>query len=287
MTRLFVNRLTVIDFSYLHPDRGLLGESWLVDLELGGGLDPQGMVLDFGRIKRQVKQATDQRFDHKLLVPDTFAGLRMTVESGRCELRFLDRRGRRVIHRSPLDAVCPLPVSEITPESLEQAITQALGSELPDNVEQVAVHVYPEPIEGACYQYSHGLKHHDGNCQRIAHGHRSRLEIQVDGIRSPALEARWCKQWRDIYIGSREDLQEELERDGTRYWRFCYKAAQGAFELELPAQACYLIDSDSTVENLAQHIAERLAREHPGHAYRVRAFEGVDKGAVGICASPS
>jgi 6-pyruvoyl-tetrahydropterin synthase len=282
MTRLFVNRLTVIDCSLLDSERGLLGESWLVDLELEGRLDAQGMVLDFGRIKRQVKGTIDQRFDHKLLVPSAYPGLQIDCGSQACELRFLDRQGRKVIHRSPADALCLLPVEQITPQAVERAIVQALTAELPDNVEHLAVGVYPEVIQGACYQYSHGLKRHDGNCQRIAHGHRSRLEIQLDGLRSPQLEEAWCERWRDIYIGSREDLQGQTERAGTLYFRFAYKASQGRFELELPGNVCYLIDSDSTVENLARHIAERLAEEHPGHELRVRAFEGVDKGAVAI-----
>ncbi len=47
MTTLFVNRLTVIDFSLLHPDLGLLGESLLVDIELDGSLDHQGWCSIF------------------------------------------------------------------------------------------------------------------------------------------------------------------------------------------------------------------------------------------------
>ena len=49
----------------------------------------------------------------------------------------------------------------------------------------------------------------------------------------------------------------------------------------MPASACYLIDTESTVENLAQHVADRLKAEHNEGRFTVYAYEGVDKGAVG------
>ena len=49
--RLFVDQLTNVDFSYLCPARGLLGETWLASIQLVGSLDEQGMVCDFGTVK--------------------------------------------------------------------------------------------------------------------------------------------------------------------------------------------------------------------------------------------
>ena len=280
MIRLFVDRLTVIDFSCLHPRRGLLGESWLCDLELAGGLDAQGMVLDFGDVKRGVKRLIDERFDHKLIVPLGHAGLRIDDVAGRQRVRFDYGGGRRVVHLGPPDATCLVDAAEITPQVLGAAIADALRAALPANVTGITVTLRDEEVTGASYHYSHGLRQHAGNCQRIAHGHRSRIEIFRDGRRDVALEAEWATRWRDVYIGTRSDLIATIETGGLSYHRFGYAGSQGEFELELPAEACYLIDTDSTVENIAQHVAAQLAQERPGARYRVRAFEGVDKGAV-------
>jgi len=280
MAKLFVDSLTVIDFSYLHPERGLLGESWLLDIELEGALDSQGMVLDFSEVKRSVKQMVDEEFDHKLLIPLDYAGAELQKSGSRYDVTYRCRTGCTIRHSGPGNASCLLDTEEITTESVAEAIEMRLQPRLPENVSQIKIRLHAERREGTYYHISHGLKHHAGNCQRIAHGHRSYIEIFEDGTQSPALEAEWAARWCDIYVGTQTDLLEEKQLGGEAYYRFGYHSGQGQFELELPKAHCYLIECDSTVENLAQHVVDALKREHPQSGFVVRAFEGTGKGAI-------
>ncbi len=277
MSTLFVKGLTVVDFSYLHAQRGLLGESWRLDISLSGELDQQGMVLDFSAVKRQVKQLVDLEFDHKLIVPLKSSAVELTQQQERCTVFFEYGDRATIEHHSPASALCLLPAARVTRETVAAAITDSLLKEMPANVSQLEVMLSPEHIEGPFYHYSHGLKHHAGNCQRIAHGHRSIIEIQHNGSRDHQLESDWAAKWRDIYIGNSEDLISE--EGGQHLYR--YQASQGNFTLKLPAKCCYDINNDSTIENLAQHIADSLKQQHPGSAFEVFAYEGIGKGAVG------
>ncbi|MGH8430608.1 MAG: 6-pyruvoyl trahydropterin synthase family protein, partial [Solimonas sp.] len=106
MIRLFVEQLTVLDCAYLDPRRGLVGESWIVDVELAGDLDHQSMVLDFGDVKKRLKQVIDGIADHRLLVPHQCAGLKLQHNGHGTELLFSGPADGAIEHHSPADAVC-------------------------------------------------------------------------------------------------------------------------------------------------------------------------------------
>lgn len=276
MAHLFVEQLTVLDCSYLCAERGLVGESWIVDLELIGELDHQGMVLDFGAVKRQVRDAVESVADHRLLVPRLSPALQITEQDGRIRLRFASTDGE-IRHHSPSSALALLDSSTIADEPLRAALLAAAWKAVPDNVRDIRIHLRHEAIDGAWYRYTHGLKRHLGLCQRIAHGHRSRLQVEVNGQRNRELEAEWAANWQDIYLASREDLAAEA--NGISHFR--YEAQEGAFELSLPSHRCALMDSETTVEQIAQFITDEVAASQPGSRVQVRAYEGVAKGAIG------
>jgi 6-pyruvoyl-tetrahydropterin synthase len=276
MNRLFVDNLTVIDFSYLDQHRGLLGESLMVDIELAGDLNDEGMLFDFGHVKKQIKQIIDNQVDHKLLVPEFLSDLSIKYHLNQIMLSREVDSPCYLKYSSPTSSVLVLPVIEITPIAIQQYLEDEIRQHLPINVTDIRIQLRTEKIKGVEYQYSHGLKKHQGNCQRIAHGHRSTLNIWQNNIASPQLETEWASLFKDIYIGTREDIQSENELCIT----FKYESAQGEFEIALSPEAVYLIETDSTVEWIANHIASELKNRYPESRFKVKAFEGVGKGSI-------
>lgn len=275
MTTLFVEQLTVIDCAYLDAARGLVGESWIVDVEIDGALDEQSMVLDFGEVRRRLKQVVDEHADHRLLVPAQAPETEWIEDGDALRVLFRSEIGP-IEHHSPAAAVLRIDAAEIGPEAVASDLRPRLQSVLPDSVAAVQVTLRPERVDGAYYHYVHGLKKHRGACQRIAHGHRSKIEVRVDGCRDTALEMRVARRWLDIYLGTRADL---VARTSGRL-RFAYTSQEGHYQLVLPETHVDLLDDDSTVECIAEHLVRQLAPLRPGTELQVRAYEGVMKGAV-------
>lgn len=44
------------------------GHSWWVELEIAGKVDPHGMILEFGEVKKTFRAHLDTTFDHHLLL---------------------------------------------------------------------------------------------------------------------------------------------------------------------------------------------------------------------------
>jgi len=280
MNHLFVDNLTVIDFAYLDPSRGLVGESWIADVVLGGELDDQGMVFDFSNVKRTIKRVIDERVDHRLVVPSGYAGLQRHEDDPQA-FSWVLTDGTILTHRSPDEAVVLLDTARVLPSAVSALLQRELRAVLPGNVTDIQVYLREDEIEGAYYHYVHGLKKHLGNCQRIAHGHRSPIRIDRNGHRERDLERDWAKLWEDIYVGSEEDVTRRwVADDGTAYVHFEYEANQGEFSLTLPEKRVYMLHSDTTVELIAAHIADQLKARFPGDGILVKAYEGVGKGSI-------
>jgi 6-pyruvoyl-tetrahydropterin synthase len=288
--QLFVNDLTVIDFSYCCQQRGIVGESWIVDVLLDGALNEMSMVLDFAVVKKQIKAIIDDAVDHKLLLPMKNACITVNDSSHNNGHEYVDFMSKRASYflQSPKCAFAKIESDTINIESVSEHLTTIILEQLPQNVQGLKLTLRPENISGDFYHYTHGLKLHDGNCQRIAHGHRSTINIIQAGKRVAKLEKEWCLRWEDIYIASEVDRIEKEKIELSDFAQnnltpdhhyFSYTAPQGRFDIAVDNNVLDVVDCDSTVELLADFIARQLVADN-NQEITVVAFEGVGKGAI-------
>jgi len=270
--QLFVNDLTVIDFSYCCASRGIVGESWIVDVLLDGSLNEMSMVLDFAVVKKQIKAIIDDAVDHKLLLPMQENAISVEDSADRAGHEFVnfDSKQGGYYLQSPSCAFAKIDTKQIDIPSVTDYLTEIILTHLPKNVQGLTLNLRPEVIDGAYYHYTHGLKLHDGNCQRIAHGHRSKIHIYKNGQRSAALEEVWSLRWQDIYLASEADriALSDIELSATAmanltpdHQLFSYFAPQGRFDIAVPSTILDVVDCDSTVELLADFIVRQLKKQ--------------------------
>lgn len=283
---LFVDDLTVVDFSYFCTQRGPVGESWIADLKLHGDLNDTSMVLDFGLVKKQIKRIIDSSVDHAFVVPSQAPmSIKKSDDATVIDANFGDDNQYHFAMRAPNESVCVIDAEKITIDVVEAYLKDLILGQLDDNIEDLEITLRPQKLDSFYYHYSHGLKKHDGNCQRIVHGHRSTLKIHLDGMNSVKLQKQWAQKWADIYLLTQEDAvpASALEHITADKNDVCsrYFAAQGLFELALSQERVDILPCDTTVECIAQYMADEIKASHPEQQVTVKAYEGVGKGAIG------
>ncbi len=272
MTSLFLRDFSVLDFASLSPEHGLRGESFYVSAELEGSLDAHGFVLDFSRAKKALKALVDETLDHKLVssLPNKASGL------------------ENISYSAPEEAILELPV--LSMEGLEAYLALQARAVLPANVEKIRFCLREDPrfAQEANFRYTHGLQFHDGNCQRLFHGHRNPIEVWAGAERLPALEAKLAQEWEGVHFASVSTLKNRAALDlplGRRQFdhpglaEISYRSPQGEFRAELPSNRIVLLEGEPSIENIAALGYQRLQAEGASPDIRVTAYEGLNKGA--------
>ena len=287
--KLFVRDLTVIDASYLDAKRGFVGESYQVDVVLQGSLNEQAMLLDFSSVKKQIKVIIDAEVDHKLLVPHASPNCSVKIAEERTQVDFKLNDNAIIQLKCPNEAYCLLESEEINIELLETYLEHVILLQLPENISGLEIKLRNEQIETPYYHYTHGLKKHNGNCQRIAHGHRSKIDIFINDIYSEELVKDWANRWQDIYLVSQSDIIDKSDLSfiviKNEIDKLCtaYHSPQGYFELLMPAYMTEVLPKDTTVEELATYICEQIkSRVGSDDEVTIYAYEGIGKGAIAV-----
>lgn len=286
---LFVNNLTVIDFSYLDASRGFVGESLIVDIRLKGELDEKSMVMDFSKVKSKIKKHLDATIDHALVVPLNSHQISYYKHGMTAEVTLHTNEGEVDCYVSgPVQSFYPIDEVSFNKETLEKSINESLEAIFPGNVSNVEVSLREEHVGGYFYHYAHALKKHTGNCQRIAHGHRSAIRIFIDNERSASWEMFWAERWRDCYLMSEDDIVDVTKLSASaqniaseKLIASGYTSGQGRFELLIRHERVEILPHDTTIERIARYINQEIRYLQPELVnVAVHAYEGIEKGAI-------
>lgn len=279
MQTLFLRNITVLDFAYLSDTHGWRGESLHVHVELAGELDAQGFILDFGPAKKILKALVDETLDHALAVPALHPALKGTPDG----FAFLG-----LGYEAPAAAVRMLEGEKITLALLTSFLETEARERLPANVKSVRFTLEEEGRFGSepNFRYTHGLRLHEGNCQRLLHGHRNPIEVWIEGARSRPWEEFLATEWEDAHFTYSPTLKTKIDLPlGLRQKNLPglavveYSSPQGFFRASLPASRIILLDTEPSIENIARLGAERVRQAGEKKAIKVVAYEGLNKGA--------
>jgi len=293
---LFYKNVTVLDYAYLDDHKGVVGDALRVHVEFIGKTDEEGVVYDFSHAKKKVKEIIDRDCDHRLVIPSS---LMEEANEGNVRLSYTyGLSDMPITYECPRQGICELPFRHVNKQTMAIYLEEQVLKEMPDTVTAIKLTLEDEvfPIGKATFHYTHGLKEHYGNCQRLFHGHKNTVDVLINNQPSSEWESylaeelfkeniHFCK-WENVV--NQKDIQALVKRE-LPTGRFseipsvdiAYTSAQGKFSCTLPGNEVFFMEDESTVENLSMLFA-RLIKEKvgPSKSVTVRAYEGIAKGAI-------
>ena len=273
VSRLFVEHLTNLDFSYINDQGVLTGESWAVDLEIQGELNREGMLLDFGDVKKSIKADAESLWDHKLVVPLHRPGLSLDGQT----LTWSDDKGQTYKHKGPDISLYSVESAKFDKELLERHLESWLIEKWKcPQIQDISISFRTESIPDGQFQYSHGLKHHKGACQRIAHGHRSKvLPYSQNGLNQSAT-ATLAEHLTNAYFVDESNIIGQTETS----IELQYTAPEGDFYIQIPRSQAVIMQTETTIENIALYLLNYSRNTICTDICKIRVYEGWQKGAI-------
>lgn len=297
---IFLNDLTTVDCAIFDPSKGVLGQSWNIDVTLTGTLGDNGFVFDFSHLKKMVRQVLKSSIDHTLIMPINsqavqFKGMEFRG-SEKSEWWHMRSRAGKAGHEgdweyhSPNGAVFPIRSVAVNRQAMEQEVIRSLRHRLPQEILSINVALREEDVDAteAVFRYTHGIAGHDGMCQRLFHGHRSRLQVFVGEERRPDLEHYIARDvlGANVHITTPAQIRSGSLEPGTRGKTrepiaLGYHGSQGYFEATLPADRVFCVAQETSIECITAELARLVKREENTlERVRVVCYEGLAKGAI-------
>ena len=294
---LFVKDVDRLDCAVFDPSLGVVGQSWYVDIEVAGQLDDNGFVYDFSHLKKLVKLVLKKSLDHALLIPIQSTHVRYQ-ESEAGEVWFLKAQGRLTgansewVYACPKGAVYPIRSVKVAESLIEAECMRLIRHRLTPGIQKVGIKFRPEVGEAtdSFFRYTHGITEHQGLCQRLFHGHRSRVEVFVGGERRRDLEQYIAHDLFNsvVHIASKTQVVENPQHynptgSGDDLVTLAYEGTLGSYEASIPSNRVFWVEDHTSIECISQALASHLANKlNSSCEIRVVCYEGIDKGAVAV-----
>ncbi|OFZ51372.1 MAG: hypothetical protein A2381_17815 [Bdellovibrionales bacterium RIFOXYB1_FULL_37_110] len=289
--KLFYENVSLLDFAYWDKQKGPVGYSVHIHIELSGQTDNDGIISDFSTTKKMVKKIIDDYVDHRMLVPKEL----VTIKDDEVFIEEKINLSDAFYYRAPKTAICALVESEINLTTVKQYLEEIVAKNLPPSISFVKIILEEETKASDQYwfQYTHGLKNHYGNCQRLLHGHKNPVRIWVNKQRRPDLERYLVLDLfkETVHFAFRENLinLNEITSKGIfegslhdfKTVHLKYRGNQGTFELKLPGRLVHLVNTETSVENLSKYFFSIISSKcEQNDQIMIQAFEGIGKGAI-------
>lgn len=311
---LFIGNITQIDYAYIDPTRlTIKGGSLNLSVEVTGAVEPiENVVVDFGTIKKSIKNLIDDKedgFDHKLWVSEDsgmvdYTKIRwaMNGSSSREMIALVPQGvGQIVVSTPQFTLVCPKNAIRVCKyengmlgDSIRDYLEEKLNTEYPNSGIKVKVFLTDSPTlpynnqPGAetSFTYVHGLKNSTSwGCQNIAHGHKSWLMF-LDGYGNVVhLPESFRLSIKDHLDGNMFVWCDNIVRDSVDVLSIEYNTPRGYFYLVVNKASVktHVIDTETTVEYLAEwfvsYFEEEVKEMMKLGATSIYFSEGLVKGA--------
>ena len=275
MHALFIKDADRIDSAVWNEGEGIKGQSWHVDITIEGSLDDNGFIYDFSLLKKTLKNTLKGCLDHALLVPNQAKNILVTLEEDKIKVA-----DGSFMFEGPANSVFFLPCQYVTRSAIESALNGILKEKLPARVLRVRTKLREEESQkGAFFHYTHGITGHDGHCQRLFHGHRSLIEVFINGKRREDLESFLAGNLLkgSIHIGD----EGQVSRKEAGLVHLAYRARDGVFKGTVPEERFLLVEKGTSIETIVEFFAEKLSSYmEPKDHLEVYGYEGIGKGAM-------
>lgn len=302
ISTMFIGDITVIDHAFVTSLGEIVGNSLRLSVEVEGKVDEtEQVVIDFSACKKKIKHIVDDSefaVDHRLIIHP---------ESG-CDIRTLGDGTTRIETDNGFEVTGPIENDWFVKISDASYLIRTHEFVLPHEIHSVYLKLYLErillqelaslgvtrisvqlddvfivPSEATIhvpFTYVHGLRNSSSyGCKNIAHGHRSFIAVDaVDTARAEQSLRCIAEDMNRVLIDKQNITHVNANSEEITLE---YKSTRGKFKMTVPGDIGKVLSTETTVENLAEYIANTYRGTLLAiGARRVWVSEGLSKGAV-------